>query len=189
MSRLNVLGLIICLMLAGCGIQVRTPPAPMVPPKPASFADPVAARPNPTLPPVNTAPLVLAPGQTVVSITFDDGRASNAYGAEMLTDHHLPGTFFINSGNIGKPGYLTMPQLDGIAAEGHEIGGHTVNHPDLATDTTDEIAAADLRRPRNPAGLGISGAQLRLPVLQRQPRHRGARAATAATTAPAAWVS
>ena len=54
MSRLNVLGLIICLMLAGCGIQVRTPPAPMVPPKPASFADPVAARPNPTLPPVNT---------------------------------------------------------------------------------------------------------------------------------------
>jgi peptidoglycan/xylan/chitin deacetylase (PgdA/CDA1 family) len=139
-SRLSALGLIVCLVLAGCGIQVRTLPAPVVPPKPASFADPVAARPNPTLPPVNTAPLVLAPGQTVVTITFDDGRASNAYGAEMLTNHHLPGTFFINSGNIGKPGYLTMPQLDGIAAEGHEIGGHTVNHPDLVTDTTDEIA-------------------------------------------------
>ena len=23
-----------------------------------------------------------------------------------------------------------------MAAEGHEIGGHTVNHPDLAADTT-----------------------------------------------------
>ena len=63
----------------GVRVQVRAPPAPVVPPMPASFADPVAG-PGPTrsLPPVSTAPLVLAPGQTVVSLTFDDGRASDA---------------------------------------------------------------------------------------------------------------
>ena len=66
----------------------------------------------------------------MVSITFDDGRASNAIAANMMTAHGLSGTFFVNSGNIGKPGYLSLPDVDAIAFSGHEIGGHTVTHPD-----------------------------------------------------------
>jgi peptidoglycan/xylan/chitin deacetylase (PgdA/CDA1 family) len=102
--------------------------------------DPVKPRPNPKLPAVKTRPLILAPGQTVVSLTFDDGRASNTLGAKILTEHDLAGTFFLNSGNIGKPGYLTLPEVDAIATSGHEIAGHTVNHPDLAGLTHDEVA-------------------------------------------------
>ena len=77
----------------------------------------------------------------MVSITFDDGRASNAIAANMMTAHGLSGTFFVNSGNIGKPGYLSLPDVDAIALSGHEIGGHTVTHPDLNEFTPDEIRA------------------------------------------------
>ncbi|BCW20168.1 hypothetical protein NtRootA9_28760 [Arthrobacter sp. NtRootA9] len=71
------------------------------------------------------------PGQTVVSLTFDDGNASDALAARMLADRGLVGTFFISSGSIGKPGFLSYDSLRGVAALGHEIGGHTVNHLDL----------------------------------------------------------
>jgi peptidoglycan/xylan/chitin deacetylase (PgdA/CDA1 family) len=139
-SRLSALGLIICLVLAGCGIQVRTLPAPVVPPRPTSFADPVAARPNPNLPTPSPDPLILQPGMTVVTITFDDGRESNTTAADMLAAHDMSGTFFLNSGNIGKPGYLTLAQVDKMAAQHQEIAGHTITHPHLDELSDNEIA-------------------------------------------------
>ena len=116
-----------------------------VPTNRAASAEPPSAAPraSPILPPVNVEPLVLAPGQTVVTITFDDGRASNAQAAQMLNAMALRGTFFINSGNIGKPGYLTLTDLDWIATDsGNEIGGHTVNHRRSAHDSTPTRSAA-----------------------------------------------
>jgi peptidoglycan/xylan/chitin deacetylase (PgdA/CDA1 family) len=83
---------------------------------------------------------VLSPGQTVVTITFDDGRASNTTAANLLHAHGLSGTFFLNSGTIGKPGYLTLPQVDAMAQDGQEIAGHTVNHPHLDELSDTEIA-------------------------------------------------
>jgi peptidoglycan/xylan/chitin deacetylase (PgdA/CDA1 family) len=132
----------LCLTLAGCGIQLRTPagpPAPTAPTVSVTPVDLVAPRPNPVLPAPTPDPLVLEPGQTVVTITFDDGRASNATAARMMTDHGLAGTFYINSGNVGKPGYVTLPELDTIALNGHEIAGHTVTHPHIGQFTHDEI--------------------------------------------------
>jgi peptidoglycan/xylan/chitin deacetylase (PgdA/CDA1 family) len=143
--RLSALLASLLLAANGCGIILRTRAAPLEVPMPTTAPtvvispDPVAPRPNPVLPPAPIDPLVLQPGQTVVSITFDDGRASNAVAARMLTEHGLTGTFYVNSGTIEEPGYLTLPDLDGMALSGHEIGGHTVNHPDLKTFTTDEI--------------------------------------------------
>jgi peptidoglycan/xylan/chitin deacetylase (PgdA/CDA1 family) len=132
-----------CFVAGACGISLHPPAswlahhaetAEVVPP------DPVKPRPNPKLPAVKTGPLILAPRQTVVSLTFDDGRASNTLGAKLLTEHDLAGTFFLNSGNIGKPGYLTLAQVDQMAAQGQEIAGHTVTHPNLDQLSDDEIA-------------------------------------------------
>ena len=139
MYRLSALLAALCLVVSGCGIIVRPPTAPVVPTVVGVPPDPVQPRPNPVLPPVSTEPLDPAPGQTVVTITFDDGRASNASGAQMLAAHGLAGTFYLNSGNIGKPGYLSLPDVDAIALSGSEIGGHTVNHPDLSVLTSDEV--------------------------------------------------
>jgi peptidoglycan/xylan/chitin deacetylase (PgdA/CDA1 family) len=77
-------------------------------------------------------------GPAVVSLTFDDGRASQDLARRILADHGLVATFYLNSGRVGEAGYLTWDQVDALAAGGHEIGGHTVSHPDLTTVDPDE---------------------------------------------------
>lgn len=73
-----------------------------------------------------------------VSFTFDDGRATQAEGAALLTRYGMRGTFYVNSGRIGQPTRLTLAQLQSFQADGHEIGGHTVSHPRLPTLDSDE---------------------------------------------------
>jgi peptidoglycan/xylan/chitin deacetylase (PgdA/CDA1 family) len=47
--------------------------------------------------------------------------------------HELVGTFFITTSWIDTASYLTQDNLHAMAADGNEIGGHTVTHPDLTT--------------------------------------------------------
>jgi peptidoglycan/xylan/chitin deacetylase (PgdA/CDA1 family) len=87
------------------------------------------------------AALLLGPGsalaaQVTVSLTFDDGWDSQQTAATMLAAHGLKGTFYVNSSNIGQPGYLTWPQLTTFNVAGNEIAGHTLTHPDLTTLTS-----------------------------------------------------
>jgi peptidoglycan/xylan/chitin deacetylase (PgdA/CDA1 family) len=75
---------------------------------------------------------------TLVSLTFDDGTSDQYQVRSMLSQDGLRATFFINSGNVGtSPSYMTWDQLTGLAADGNEIGGHTVNHVNLTTVSTD----------------------------------------------------
>ncbi|MDY7528201.1 MULTISPECIES: cell wall-binding repeat-containing protein [unclassified Cryobacterium] len=76
---------------------------------------------------------------TVVSLTFDDGDADQSAAVSILDAAGLKGTFFITTGWIGASNYLTVPQLTAMAASGHEIGGHTVSHPDLTTLPAAEV--------------------------------------------------
>ncbi len=76
----------------------------------------------------------------IVSLTFDDGTGDHIEVARLLADRGLPATFYVSSGLIGSsPEHLTWDEVTEIAALGHEVGGHTSNHPDLAT--LDEDAA------------------------------------------------
>src|SRR4051794_36275309 len=75
---------------------------------------------------------------TVVSLTYDDGPADAYQAGAMMSSRGMRGTFFVNSGPIGSSGYMTRSQLDELAAAGHEIGGHTVTHANLATLSADE---------------------------------------------------
>ncbi len=79
-----------------------------------------------------------AAAPTVVTLTFDDGNADQLNAAQILNNNGLKGTFFIPSGAVGTPNYMTLANLQALAAAGHEIAGHTVTHPDLTTLTTDE---------------------------------------------------
>ena len=79
------------------------------------------------------------PAQTVVSLTFDDGNADQYNARPILSSHGMHGTFFVNSGRIDTTsGFLTLPQLQDLAADGNEIGGHTVQHADLPALDSDE---------------------------------------------------
>jgi peptidoglycan/xylan/chitin deacetylase (PgdA/CDA1 family) len=82
------------------------------------------------------------PALTLVSLTFDDGRTQSVARA-ILAKHSMQGTFYINSNLIGSGGtYLTKAELDALYADGNEIGGHTLNHSDLATQSDADQQAA-----------------------------------------------
>lgn len=76
--------------------------------------------------------------RTVVSLTFDDAFAGQYKAAEILSRYGIEGTFFTPSGSIGRNGYLSLDQLGAIAANGHEIGGHSVDHADLTQVSEEE---------------------------------------------------
>jgi peptidoglycan/xylan/chitin deacetylase (PgdA/CDA1 family) len=84
-------------------------------------------------------------GQTVVSLTFDDGIASQWDVARpQLVAHGMQGTFYVNSGTVGTGSYyLTWSELDQLHAEGNEIAGHTANHVHL-NDLTDQQVRSEI---------------------------------------------
>ncbi len=92
--------------------------------------------------------------ELVVALTFDDGDRSHAMAARLLERHGLRGTFYVNSGDLGKKGKLTRAQLAAIAKAGHEIGGHTVNHERLTDLGPDEQAATICSDRRALLGMG-----------------------------------
>lgn len=67
----------------------------------------------------------------LVSLTFDDGVASQRIAAELLAARGLRGTFYVCSGSVGREGHLGWDDLRALVAQGHEIGGHTSGHPHL----------------------------------------------------------
>ena len=73
-----------------------------------------------------------------VSLTFDDGRADQMTAQQLLKNHGMVGTFYINSSFIGVPGHMTRADLETLKANGHEIGGHSANHLSLISLSADE---------------------------------------------------
>jgi peptidoglycan/xylan/chitin deacetylase (PgdA/CDA1 family) len=76
---------------------------------------------------------VQAPQQTIVSLTFDDAKGDQSVVPSMLAADGMHGTFYVNSGNVGSPGYLGWDQLQSFQSAGNVIAGHTINHVDLPT--------------------------------------------------------
>ncbi len=69
----------------------------------------------------------------MVILTFDDGYADQFTQAlPVLLAHHAHATFFITTGNVGKRNHLTWGEIDEMHHEGMSIGGHSVEHVDLA---------------------------------------------------------
>jgi peptidoglycan/xylan/chitin deacetylase (PgdA/CDA1 family) len=82
--------------------------------------------------------------KTVVSLTFDDGRQNQYAAREPLKAHGMHGTFYVNSGLVGKSTgdyHMTWDQLRGMAEDGNEIGGHSLTHTHLR-----RLHGADLQR-------------------------------------------
>jgi peptidoglycan/xylan/chitin deacetylase (PgdA/CDA1 family) len=78
--------------------------------------------------------------RALVTVTFDDGALDNYTEAlPVLERLDLKATFFVITGCIGgqyngrsyQTPVMNREQLRELARLGHEIGAHTVNHPDL----------------------------------------------------------
>ncbi|SDH04843.1 polysaccharide deacetylase family protein [Pseudonocardia oroxyli] len=90
---------------------------------------------------VVAAPAASAAPKTIVSFTFDDSNADQLPAAQTLKANGMAGTFYVNSGFVNQPGYFTVANLQSLVADGHEIGGHSVTHPDLTS-----LPAAEAQR-------------------------------------------
>lgn len=81
---------------------------------------------------------------TFVSLTFDDTTADQLAARPALTASGVRATFFVNSSRVGGvapgvPAYFTLADLLSLQAEGHEIGGHALQHVDLRLLDADEV--------------------------------------------------
>ncbi|MGI5492053.1 polysaccharide deacetylase family protein [Microtetraspora malaysiensis] len=137
-------------VFAGQAAQAASRPAAQAASRPAVAAGIAAAVPavKPTAKPGRRP-------TTVVALTFDDGDRSHAVAARLLEKHGLRGTFYVNSGGLGRPGKLSRRQVAAIAKAGHEIGGHTVNHERLTDLDPDEQAATICADRRALFGMGL----------------------------------
>jgi peptidoglycan/xylan/chitin deacetylase (PgdA/CDA1 family) len=69
------------------------------------------------------------PGERSVAITFDDGCETDLLtAAPILRRADFQATFFITSGKLGQPGYLSPAQLKDLSTQGFEIGCHSMTH-------------------------------------------------------------
>jgi len=77
--------------------------------------------------------------QKVVALTFDDGPDPRFTPEvlDILKQYHSKVTFFV----VGKNARSYPDLIRQINREGHEIGNHTMTHPEVDTLTQDEILA------------------------------------------------
>lgn len=76
-----------------------------------------------------------------VMLTFDDGYVDNyQVVAPILEKYGFPATFYIVTGNVGTPEYMTWEQIIELDRRGMDIGSHTASHDDLTT-----LSAASLQ--------------------------------------------
>jgi peptidoglycan/xylan/chitin deacetylase (PgdA/CDA1 family) len=89
----------------------------------------------------------ILPRRAIV-LTFDDGKA-DALDVVLpeLRKRGMRATFFIVTGFVGKPGYLTWEGVRALADAGMEIGSHTVDHARL-TELTPEQVRQELTQSR-----------------------------------------
>ncbi|MFA5145864.1 MAG: polysaccharide deacetylase family protein [Candidatus Omnitrophota bacterium] len=88
-----------------------------------------------------------SPGRDRAAVTFDDGHADSYSAAiPVLKRYAIPATFFITTGFIGTPGYLTWDELRRMSGEGFGCGCHTVSHRRLTPlaegEIYDEVSAS-----------------------------------------------
>jgi len=89
-----------------------------------------------------------------VSITFDDSVASTYNNAlPVLSQRDLKATVFVNTGFVGRSGYMTWPQVQALQNQyGWEIGSHTVTHSDLT-----KLSATKLKNEINNSLAALTG--------------------------------
>ena len=85
----------------------------------------------------NDAYYIGSPDEKVIYLTFDTGYeiGNTSIILDVLKEHHVPTTFFVT-------GHFLTEQKDLVkrmADEGHIVGNHTWNHPNLTTIPKDQF--------------------------------------------------
>ncbi|MBK7211717.1 MAG: polysaccharide deacetylase family protein [Bacteroidales bacterium] len=63
-------------------------------------------------------------------LSFDDGNIADRHLVKLMNEYGLIGTFHLNSNKLGTKDYLTKEEIKNLY-KGHEVSGHSANHPSL----------------------------------------------------------
>ena len=74
----------------------------------------------------------------VLTMSYDDGKAADYRLVEIFNKYGVKGSFHLNSGNLGKDGWVKSEDLKELYA-GHEVSCHTVTHPFLERSNAGQI--------------------------------------------------
>jgi len=118
------------------------PAAPAEPAKPATAETPAAAAPTQPTPPAAPAPVKVSYNRCnvdgpYIAITFDDGPhgANTPRLLEMLRQRGIKATFFLVGECVAE-----YPEIvKQIVKEGHEVGNHSWNHPNLLKLSAEKV--------------------------------------------------
>lgn len=111
------------------------PAASPTPRPPTQTPQPPAATPQPSanLP----AGEVNCAVEKCVALTFDDGPAAYTdHLLDILKENQVKATFFV----VGRSAKIQPTTILRMAQEGHQIGNHTWDHPDLRTLSGEQVA-------------------------------------------------
>src|SRR5262245_20800636 len=79
-------------------------------------------------------------------LTFDDGGASAEWIADILDRRQWRGQFFVTTGYLNRPGFLSISQLRALHARHHLIGSHSHSHPLRMASCSDDRLREEWRR-------------------------------------------
>ena len=74
-------------------------------------------------------PLDAGAPPSALTLTFDDGGGSGIEVAGVLERRGWRGQFFVTTGRLDSPGFLSSEQVAELARRGHLIGSHSHTHP------------------------------------------------------------
>ena len=78
-------------------------------------------------------------GVRTLMLTFDDGTEDHYHTVyPILKRLGLKGVFFVVTGRVGQPGYVTWPQLREMSDAGMDIESHSHTHPFLTEFNAEE---------------------------------------------------
>ncbi|WP_433206618.1 polysaccharide deacetylase family protein [Dactylosporangium sp. CS-047395] len=91
--------------------------------------------------------------RALISLTFDDGwKSQYTAGVPLLDKYQMPSTFYLLTGTITYPDYMTQAEMCQLKSHRVEIASHTVTHPHLPQLTAAKIdtelknSQADLKK-------------------------------------------
>lgn len=91
---------------------------------------------------LNVGEALSYPAGKSVAITFDDGCETDLItAAPVLRECGFHATFYVTAGFVGKPGYMSRPQVLELSSLGFEIGCHSMTHAYM-----NDLNPSDLRR-------------------------------------------
>jgi peptidoglycan/xylan/chitin deacetylase (PgdA/CDA1 family) len=94
-----------------------------------------------------------------LSLSYDDGKASDRRLVALLNRSGMKGTFHLNGGFLGREGYVNAEEAASLYA-GHEVAAHTFTHPTFERCPKEQVALQileDRRRLEDVAGYAVRG--------------------------------